>query len=166
MARHVICFIHGHDAELLARGIMPKCSEHAHIDRETAQLMVSGAGLRPWLDPSFVATGRKRGGNAQISERHDATAFWATLEDGTASSKYLVRAHARSWQVEGGAMQYLPLGATQPQRKRGHTHMRKRFTARRTGFKISRRVDTTQSPAMLAKAVCRPSLLRKPTPAL
>lgn len=162
MARHVICLIHGHDAELLARGIMPKCSDHAHIDRERAQLMVSGAGLRPWLDPSFVQTARQCRGNAQISERHDATAVWAKMPDGTTSTKYLVRSHARSWQVEGGAMQYLPLGATQPPRKRGRTHLRKLSARRRTGFTISRRVDTTQSPAMLAKAVCRPSLLRKP----
>lgn len=168
MARHSVCLIHGHDAELLKAGIELRCSDHSHIDREKAQLYVSGAGLRPWLDDSYIETGRRghrRASAAQISERHDATAFWAQMNDGTTSAKYLVLVHARDWQVRHGSMEYLPLGSTKQRPKMGRTHFRRKHSANRAGFTVNRRVDTTQTPAMLAKAVCRPSLMRKPVSA-
>lgn len=151
MARHKICLIHGHDAELLSRGVVLNCREHLHIDRSRAQLLVSGAGLRPWLDQTYSETGRNRASDAQISERHDSTAFWARLDDGTLSSRYLVLASARAWQVLGGSMQYLPLGSTKQGMKRGKTHFRPRRRDRRGPVHV------------ICQAICRPTLLRSHT---
>lgn len=173
MARHNICLIHGHDAELLAKGAELKCSEHKHVDRSSAQLMASGTQIRPFLDPDHNP---HKGLDQMVSERWKPTAAWAKIPhfdcdgfgcadcQGTGlaiSNKHLVVFSARNWQVEGGSMQYLLLGATQQPRKRGRTHLKSKYTGTRAGFTINRRVDTTQTPEMLAKAVCRPSLLRK-----
>jgi hypothetical protein len=174
MPRHSVCLVHGHDAELLSQGVVLKCSEHKHIDRRTAQLMVSGTGIRPFLDPDYNPL---KSADQRISEPYKSTADWALVphleckgfgckdcqNSGKVSSeKYLVVFSARCWQVINGSQQYAVLGSARQSRKRGRTHLRNKFCGDRTGFKVSgRRIDTTRKPSELAMQVCRPSLLRR-----
>src|SRR5258708_5355803 len=136
MARHSICLIHGHDAALLFQGIALSCSQHKHIDLSAAQLMVSGARARPWLDPDHNP---RKGLKQPISESFRPTAKWAVIPhpacNGTgcrncantgtmACVKYLVILSARDWHVMAGCMQYVPLGSTRQALKRTHTHLK------------------------------------------
>lgn len=139
-----ICLIHGHDAALLLAGVILKCSEHGHIDPFRAQLLISGTGARPWLDPDYEIRAKEN----KVTERHDSTAVWAMLPDGESSEKYLVLMEARSWQCAGGAQQFLPLGSTKQPRKRGRTHIRP-----------DRRSSKLITDSMLRP--CRPSLMRQ-----
>jgi hypothetical protein len=191
MPRHSVCLVHGHDAELLSQGVVLKCSEHKHIDRRTAQLMVSGTGIRPFLDPDYNPL---KSADQRISEPYKSTADWALVphvecsgfgckdcqNSGKVSSeKYLVVFSARCWQVINGSQQYAVLGSARQSRKRGRTHLRNKSLMRngkpeqngnvmtqrcgdRAGFRVSARgIDTTRKPSELAMQVCRPSLLRR-----
>lgn len=162
MARHSICLITGHDADLLIAGVELKCKDHSHIDLENAQLMVSGTKMRPWLDPDFDP---KLKANL-VTERYRPTAQWAVIPCAecdaygcqkcgglgrTTSMKYLIRFSAREWQCRGGALQFLLPGSTKQQMKRGRTHLRQ-------NRRPSRKIDVS---VLSGKRFCRSVLQRR-----
>jgi hypothetical protein len=173
MPRHSICLINWHDADQLKFGIALKCSEHKHIDTRSAQLMVSGTKIRPFLDPDHDPLKRD---DQPVSESYKATAHWARVphvacagngcehcDKGMVNSgKYLVMMAARAWQVINGAQQFAPIGRSRQLMKRSHTRCRNRRQMYRAGHDVStRKTDTTRSANEIAMQICRPSLLRR-----
>jgi hypothetical protein len=173
MPRHSICLLNWHDAELLSLGNALKCSEHKHIDREAAQLMVSGTQTRPFLDPDFDPMKRA---DQPISEPYKGTAHWARIphlacegkgcdscDKGMINSeKQVVIMSARSWQVINGAQQFAPQGRARQLMKKSRTRCRPRLQSGRAGYAVStRKTDTTRKPNEIAMSICRPSLLRR-----